>query len=102
MAKAVDYEYVDRKTGEQKVGREWELESPEEVTPEIIEAAWNVVEGWYLDEPIDWEDVLNRAEKALEGKGPDSRDITFGADMLSPVVKKVQREVRRMKREATL
>lgn len=90
-------EYTSRR-GETR--REAVMEDAADITPEVLEAGFSVVDGWFMDEPIDWETVLDRTEGYLQGKGPDGRDLVFGEDLLSPAIRKFQRELRRMKKEA--
>lgn len=63
-----------------------------DVTEDVTQAVWEVVEGWYLDRPIDWEDVFDRAERWS--------DLDFGQDWDSPAIRKIKRTVREWKREA--
>lgn len=67
------------------------LVTRQDVTDDVLETVWDVIEGWYLDDPIDWEDVLDRADNA---------EWEFGDQWDDPVITYVQREMRRRKREA--
>lgn len=80
--------------------REWVMTEPDDVTETVIEEGQNIVEGWYMDCPIEWEDLVNRLEEYLLGKGPDGRDLVFDDQMDGPALRKLQRELRRFKREA--
>ena len=63
----------------------------ESVTDEIVDIVCEIVDGWYQDSRIDWEDVIDRADNTeLE----DGTRIDFGGSMLSPAIRKVQRLVR--------
>lgn len=79
--------------------REWILETAEDVDADVLEAGWSVVEGWYLDSPIDWEELLKRTESYLEGEGPGGSDVTFGPDADTPAIRYLKRELRERKRE---
>lgn len=64
-----------------------------DVTEEVLNDVWGVVEGWYMDQPVDWEDVLERVEKG------DAWD--FGTQMDSPAINKIKRTIRKWKSEAS-
>lgn len=63
----------------------------EDVTPEILEVAENIVDGWYQTGPIDWENVWERME---------NQDIDLGSDLDSPAMRKIQRHIRKIRKEA--
>jgi hypothetical protein len=65
----------------------------EEVTPDILEAAESIFDGWYADEArIDWTDLLDRLEGAeyvdLGGR------LDLGDSMSSPAVLKIKAHIR--------
>lgn len=74
-----------------------EIRTREDVTQEVLDLVWSYVEGWYMDTPIDWTDVLERAERSAlpDGSSPD-----FGPDWDSPAIRRIKRDVGTMKREA--
>lgn len=75
-----------------------QIVSAEDVTDEVLEIAWDKVEGWHMDGPgIDWEDVWDRMDGASLD---DGRRIDMGGTMDSPAMKKIQKEMRKRKREA--
>jgi hypothetical protein len=71
-----------------------EITKAEHVTEAVLDEVWSIVEGWYLNSPIDWEDVYARIEKYND-------DIDFGTEIDTPAMRKIQRIVRQWKREAT-
>jgi DNA-binding PadR family transcriptional regulator len=62
----------------------------DDVTEEILEQVKGIVEGWYDDMSIDWEDVWDRMEKRVLN---DGRGIDMGEDLGSPAIKKIKREI---------
>lgn len=56
------------------------------VTPEMLEAAEDVHDGWYDEGRIDWTDFIDRLEKGS--------DWDFGCDMASPTMKAIQKHIR--------
>jgi hypothetical protein len=70
----------------------------EDVDDEVLETAWSYVEGWYMDGPIDWEDVFYRMERNAPLN--DGRYIDLGGDADSPAIRKIKRTVSKWKREA--
>lgn len=58
-----------------------------DVTDEIMELIYSIVDGWYQSGRIDWEDVIDRAE--------DMGDLDFGDSMVSPAIKKIKSRIRR-------
>jgi hypothetical protein len=63
----------------------------EDITDEIIEVVYSVVDGWYSDGRIDWEDLLCRVETTpIE----DGRKINFGDSLDSPAIRRIKRLVR--------
>ncbi|MEV6313575.1 hypothetical protein AB0M10_33940 [Streptomyces sp. NPDC051840] len=69
---------------------DFEVLTEEDATPEIIEIVKGIVEGWYDEGPIDWEDVWDRVEKR---QLDDGRGIDMGTDLGSPAIKKIKREI---------
>lgn len=68
-----------------------------DVDDEIVEAALSIVDGFYATRPaIDWEDVLDRMEMRRDARG---RQYDLGGDADSPAIRKIKREVRRIRRE---
>ena len=51
----------------------------------------NVIDGWYDDSSIDWEEAINRYEKYT--------DVDFGDSWISPAIDKLKRAVRRIRAE---
>lgn len=73
------------------------VRTAEDVTPEIIELVRGIVEGWYNEGRIDWEDVWDRMDKSFLG---DGRGIDMGDDLASPALRKIQKEIRAWRRLA--
>lgn len=57
----------------------------EDVTEELLDACWGIVEGWYSVCTIDWDDVLDRLERS-------GWDFTDDAD--TPAIRKLKRTMR--------
>lgn len=69
----------------------------DDVTPELVDMTVSIVDGWYADGRIDWEDVYDRLER---GAGlADGRRIDLGEDLASPALKTLQRRVRAARRD---
>ena len=62
-----------------------------EVTEEILEQAYAIVEGYYLDEPINRENLINRLESWTE--------VDFGPKIDSPAIEFIIRKARAYRRE---
>lgn len=63
-----------------------------DVTEAFVERFYEAaIEGWYDESAVDWEDALDRFEGGT--------DYDFGDSLLSPAITKLQREVRRIRRE---
>ena len=68
------------------------LVTAEDITEGFVEWFYDsAIDGWYDDGPVDWEEVIDRAE---------DYEHDFGDSMLSPAILKIQRECRRIRREA--
>lgn len=79
-----------------------QIVSAEDVTDEVLEIAWSAVEGWHLNTPgIDWEDVWDRMDGTSLGPGLGGKRIDMGGQMDTPAMRKIQKEMRKRKREAT-
>ncbi|MFI6495997.1 hypothetical protein [Nonomuraea typhae] len=63
-----------------------------EVTDELVEAAYEIVDGWYQTGQIDWEDVWDRLERQID-------DLDLGTDLGSPELKELKRRVLKMRKE---
>lgn len=71
---------------------DYEVRTEDDVTEEILELVQGIVEGWYDEGRIDWEDVWDRMEKrTLE----DGRGIDMGTDLASPAIKKIKKHIRK-------
>lgn len=68
----------------------------EDVTDDVIDAVWEVVESWYPDR-INWEDTLYRVE---ERGLPDGRGIEFGSSMVTPAIEKIKRVIRGLRKSS--
>lgn len=68
----------------------------EDVTDELVQQAVEIVDGWYNEGRIDWENVWDRMEKqTLE----DGRGIDLGDDLGSPALVALKRRVREARRD---
>lgn len=66
-----------------------------DVTQEILDMAWSVIEGWYNsgDDRIDWDDVWDR----LDGSSlDDGTFLDLGDQEDTPAMRKIQREMRKI------
>lgn len=64
----------------------------EEVTPEILEVAESVYDGWYADRGrVDWTDFLERLEKMVTFD--DGTRLDLGESLTSPAILKVKRHI---------
>ncbi|MEV8399163.1 hypothetical protein [Streptomyces niveus] len=72
-----------------------EVRTAEDVTPEVIEIIQGIVEGWYDEGPIDWENVWDRADKK---QLDDGRELDFGEELDSPAQRKIKKEIRAWRR----
>lgn len=70
------------------------IKTRQDVTEDVLDIVWDVIEGWYMDVPIDWEDTLERAEKYAGG------EWEFGTQWDDQAIRYVQRVMRDRKREA--
>ena len=68
----------------------------DQVTAEILQLAYSIVDGWYSDGTrIDWEDFLYRMDSS---ELDDGSRIDLGNSMLSPAIRKIKSEVRKYRR----
>lgn len=62
----------------------------DQVTDEIVQAAQEIVDGWYPKGRIDWEDVWDRLDGAsLE----DGTVLDLGDNLLSPALVYIKKEI---------
>jgi hypothetical protein len=66
-----------------------------DVTDEMVNIALGIVEGWYDEGRIDWEDVWDRMDGAELN---DGTWLDMGTDLLSPALAKIKSEVRKARR----
>lgn len=64
-----------------------------EVTDELVEAAYEIVQGWYQEGRIDWDDVWDRLESQVN-------DLDLGTELESPELLELKKRVLKMRREA--
>lgn len=69
---------------------------PFEVTDEVKQMAYDIVDGWYQDGRIDWEDVWDRLDGS---KLSDGTELDLGNDLTSPELQQLKRAVQKMRRE---
>jgi len=72
------------------------LHEAEDVTEEIVKLALDIVDGWYQEGPIDWEDVWDRLDGA---ELADGTRLELGIELLSRGLKKIRREVLKARKE---
>lgn len=65
-----------------------EIVTAADVTEEVLVVAQGIIEGWYDEGPIDWEDVWDRMDKAVLA---DGRGIDMGGDLNSAAQRKIKR-----------
>ena len=80
--------------------------TPTELTDDLVDTAWTWAETYIdQDEPIDWEDVLNRVEGATIYWGQDdvnaygSGTLDLGTDPASPLIRALKRAVNKRKKD---
>jgi hypothetical protein len=71
---------------------DFEVRTAEDVTDEVLEIVRGIVEGWYDEGRIDWEDVWDRMEKSVLD---DGRGIDMGGDLGTPAIRKIKSEIRK-------
>jgi hypothetical protein len=74
------------------MANDFDVRTAEDVTDEVLEIVQGIVEGWYDEGRIDWEDVWDRMEKSVLD---DGRGIDMGEDLGSPAIKKIKSEIRK-------
>ena len=67
----------------------------DQVTEEIIQAAVDIVEGWYNEGRVDWDNVWDRMDGQVLN---DGSEIDMGTDIESPAMRKIKREVNKRRR----
>lgn len=68
----------------------------EDVTDELVQQTVDIVDGWYNEGRIDWEDVWDRLEKRTLD---DGRGIDLGEDLGSPALTTLKLRVRAARRD---
>ena len=66
------------------------------VTDEILTLVREICDGWYLDKPIDWEDVWERVEKTPYPTFGSYVDL--GPEVNTPAMRAIQRAIRAERR----
>lgn len=67
-----------------------------DVTAEILALAVEVADDLYQDDKIDWEDVLDRMDRATLA---DGRTLDLGESMISPAIRTIKKHVRDLRKE---
>lgn len=71
----------------------------DQVTGEIVDLVWDIVDGWYQEGRIDWEDVWDR----LDGSTiQDGTILDLGDDLLSPALVLIKARISRKRRASEL
>jgi hypothetical protein len=86
------------------MSREWSDLTLEEVQTEAFEEAiYEVVEGWFLDDRMDFYDLCDRLDDAIEFdmaiSSPTVRKCLPSGDLDQPIYKHVRKIARKAKRE---
>jgi hypothetical protein len=68
----------------------------EDVTDDLVQRAVDIVDGWYDEGRIDWENVYDRLEKQTLD---DGRGIDLGEDLGSPALVALKRRVRAARKD---
>lgn len=68
-----------------------EILTANQVTEDVLKQFYEVVDGWYQDERIDWDDVFRRVEQW--------GDYDFSDQWDNPAIRKIQRKVREWRRD---
>jgi hypothetical protein len=63
-----------------------------DVTDEMVEIAREIVDGWYQEGRVDWEDVWDRMDGA---ELADGTHLDLGTDLGTPALAKLKRLARR-------
>jgi hypothetical protein len=63
-----------------------------DITEEIVTVATDVVDGWYPEGRIDWEDLLERIDGT---ELADGSRLDMGESMMSEAITRLKREVRK-------
>lgn len=63
-----------------------EVASAADISSELLEDLYSVIDGWYAKGPIDWDDCLFRVEK---------RGWALPDQLNDPVIRRLQREARK-------
>lgn len=66
----------------------------DEVTPEILEVA-ETTDEWYSDQPIEWEDFIDRMDGTILR---DGTVLDMGPTIDSPAIRKIKRHIRDLRR----
>jgi len=67
------------------------ITAADDVTEEMLDVFWEIVQGWYSDTKIDWDDVFARVEHCS--------NWDFGSEWDTPAIRKIKREMKTRKRE---
>lgn len=67
------------------------IRSVDDIDDTILTAAYDIVEGWYLEERIEWTDFLDRLETWVS--------IDLGSDMTAPWIEHLKKKVRAHRKE---
>lgn len=68
----------------------------DDVTDELVRIAVDIVDGWYSEGRIDWEDVFDRIERSPLD---DGREIDLGTDLGSAALTALKRRVRAARKD---
>ncbi|MFD8648675.1 hypothetical protein [Streptomyces mirabilis] len=67
-----------------------------DVTDELVQMTVSIVDGWYNEGDVDWENVWDRLEKQTLD---DGRGIDLGENLGSAALRALQRRVRAARKE---
>lgn len=66
-----------------------------DATDEVITIVMSIVDGWYSETAIDWDDVWDRAD----GTELPSGEVLDIENLASPAIRRIKQEVRRIRRD---
>ena len=67
-----------------------------DVTEEVLSTARDIVEGWYNNGRVDWENVWDRMDGS---RMDDGTTLDMGGQTDTPAMRKIQRTIRKEFRE---
>ena len=85
------HEWTDKRGREHRCV---EVVAIEDVNGEILDAAQEVEESWFADEPrIDWDNFWDRLD-GYEIASHEGRELDLGSETDTPAMRRIQRHIR--------